>query len=153
MILSVTLSKPVNSISEILDKPYEKIKIKIENSSGKASYFAEMFTKTQVFHKHFSEQELNDFIEQHAGTTFKNCVKRTDTQEITILANKKGKITTLTKSLRSQGDGSVGSTGKTRGTVLLVLLGARGTVLLKFYHLKRKIICCKKENLFRSLFY
>ena len=31
MILSVTLSKPVNSISEILDKPYEKIKIKIEN--------------------------------------------------------------------------------------------------------------------------
>lgn len=31
MILSVTLSKPVNNISEILDKPYEKIKIKIEN--------------------------------------------------------------------------------------------------------------------------
>ena len=131
MILSVTLSKPVNSISEILDKPYEKIKIKIENSGGKASYFAEMFTKTQVFHKHFSEQELNDFIEQHAGTTFKNCVKRTDTQEITILANKKGKITTLTKSLRSQGDGSVGSTGSQEDGSLKILPPKKKNYLLE----------------------
>ena len=104
MILSVTLSKPVNNISEILDKPYEKIKIKIENSGGKASYFAEMFTKTQVFHKHFSEQELNDFIEQHAGTTFKNCVKRTETEEITHEE-------LLTYS-SERGTGALGSSGK-----------------------------------------
>lgn len=102
MILSVTLSKPSSNISELLDKPYEKIKIKIENSAGKTSYFAEMFTKTQVFHKHFSEMELEDFLTQHAGTTFKNCVKRTEKEEITILANKKGKITTLTKALKSE---------------------------------------------------
>lgn len=111
MILSVTLSKPVSNIAEILDKPYEKIKIRIENSAGKTSYFAEMFTKTQVFHKHFSEQELEDFLNLNAGTTFKNCVKRTETQEITILGNKKGKITTLTKDIKkapsSQGNSSL----------------------------------------------
>ena len=90
-----------------------------------------MFTKTQVFHKHFSEQELNDFIELHAGTTFKNCVKRTDTQEITILANKKGKTTTLTKSLRSQGDGSVGSTGNQGDGSLRILPPKKKNYLLE----------------------
>jgi len=120
MILSVTLSKPCSNISDILDKPYEKIKIKIENSAGKTSYFAEMFTKTQVFHKHFSEEELEDFLTQHAGTTFKNCVKRTESQEITILANKKGKITTLTRELKSQGDGSAGSRNQRDGSLKIL---------------------------------
>ncbi|MCQ2575606.1 MAG: SAM-dependent methyltransferase [Treponema sp.] len=104
LLLSVTLSKPAVNVEEILGKPYEKIKIKVENSSKGFSYFAEMFTKTQVFHQHFSEEELNLFLKEHAGTTFKNCVKRTETQEITILASKKGKITTLTKNLQNNSD-------------------------------------------------
>ena len=77
MILSVTLSKPSKDVENILDRPYEKIKIKIENSSKGTGYFGEMFTKTQVFHEHFTEQQLQDFLEKHAGTTFKNCVQRT----------------------------------------------------------------------------
>lgn len=103
MILSVTLSKPVSNIAEIMGKEYIKIKIAIENSSRGTGYFAQMFTKTQVFHQHFTEQELLEFIEQHAGKTFKNCVKRTETEEITILANKKGKVTELRKKLQNQG--------------------------------------------------
>lgn len=95
MILSATLSKPSANVEAELGKPYEKIKIKIENSSQGTGYFAEMFTKTQVFHQHFSEQELNGFLSKHAGVTFKNCVKRTEAEEITIMANKKGKITEL----------------------------------------------------------
>lgn len=102
MIISVTLSKPVSNIEEIFEKPYEKIKIKVENSSGKTKYFAEMFTKTQVFHKHFTEEELDTFLEQHAGTTFRNCIERTETQEITIMANKKGKITKLVHNFNQQ---------------------------------------------------
>ena len=101
MILSVTLSKPAKDIETILDRPYEKIRIKIENSSKGTAYFAEMFTKTQVFHEHFSESQLEDFLKKHAGTTFKNCVEKTDKEEITIMANKKGKITTLSKPLKN----------------------------------------------------
>ena len=106
MILSVTLSKPVNNIEESLGKPYTKIKIRAVNSAGGASYAAEMFTKTQVFHKKFSDSELDDFLKQNLGITFKNVVTRTDSEEITLLTNKKGKTTELRKKL----DASTGIT-------------------------------------------
>lgn len=99
MIISVTLSKPNSNVEEELGKAFEKIKIKIENSASGTGYFAEMFTKTQVFHQHFTEAQLQDFLEKHAGKTFKNCVERSDTSEITIMASKKGKITRLERPL------------------------------------------------------
>jgi hypothetical protein len=52
MILSVTFSKPVSNIQdfqEFFEHPYQKIKVNIQNSNGKTSYFAQMFTQTQVF--------------------------------------------------------------------------------------------------------
>lgn len=102
MIFSVVLSKPTSNVENVLGKPYEKIKINIENSNGKISYFAQMFTKTQVFHKHFLEDELLDFLAKNEGITFKNCIKKTENQEITTLANKKGKITVLKKSIKNE---------------------------------------------------
>ncbi len=99
MLISVTLSKPNSNVQEELGKAFEKIKIKIENSAQGTGYFAEMFTKTQVFHQHFTEAQLQDFLEKHAGKTFKNCVERSDSSEITIMANKKGKITRLERPL------------------------------------------------------
>ncbi len=117
MILSATLSKPSANVEAELGKPYEKIKIKIENSSQGTGYFAEMFTKTQVFHQHFSEQELNDFLSKHAGVTFKNCVKRTEAEEITIMANKKGKITELVHPIQ-QAQGSQGQVGQSSLKIL-----------------------------------
>ena len=99
MLISVTLSKQNSNVEEELGKAFEKIKIKIENSAQGTGYFAEMFTKTQVFHQHFTEAQLQDFLEKHAGKTFKNCVERSDTSEITIMANKKGKITRLERPL------------------------------------------------------
>lgn len=99
MILSVTLSKPVNNIEDSLGKPYIKIKIRAVNTADGASYQAEMFTKTQVFHKKFNEKELDEFLKQNSGITFKNVVTRTDTEEITLLTNKKGKTTELHRKL------------------------------------------------------
>ena len=99
MILSVTLSKPVNNIEEVLGKPYTKIKIRMVNTAEGASYQAEMFTKTQVFHQKFSEGELEEFLKKNSGVTFKNVVTRTDSEEITLLTNKKGKTTELRKKL------------------------------------------------------
>ena len=99
MLISATLSKPSSTVESVLGKPYTKIKITASSGAGGATYFAEFFTDKQVFHRHFSEKEAEDFIEEQAGKTFKNCVKRTEDEEITILANKKGKITRLSKKL------------------------------------------------------
>ena len=103
MILSITFSKPCSTVSEELGRDYEKIKVKIENSGGETGYFMEMFTQKQVFHKHLTAGELEEFIKAHAGTTFRNCVERTDSEEITILGNKKGKITRIVKKLEASG--------------------------------------------------
>lgn len=99
MLISVTFSKPSAEVENLLGKPYRKIRIKTNSSSTGQSFFAEFFTETQAFHKTFSETELNDFIEQHAGTTFKNCIKRYDDREVTILANNKGKISTIERKI------------------------------------------------------
>ena len=108
MILSVTFSKPIKNISEILGAEYTRVKIKLLTGSLSAAknenYFAELYTKTQVFHKKMSEAELKEFIGTHAGTTFKNCVQRTESEEITILANKKGKVTELRKAIKESTD-------------------------------------------------
>lgn len=99
MLISVTFSKPSTEVENLLGKAYKKIRIKTNSSSTGQSFFAEFFTETQVFHKTFSETELNDFITQHAGTTFKNCVQRFDDKEITILANNKGKISKIVRKI------------------------------------------------------
>lgn len=102
MLLSVTFSKPAFDLKNVLGKPYKKIRIKKNPASTGLSFFAEMFTDTQVFHKTFSETELDNFISNHAGTSFKSCVERFTDKEIIILANKKGKITRLEKKLPNE---------------------------------------------------
>lgn len=109
MTISVTLSKPTGDVEKLLGRAYQKIKIRAVNAADGASYQAEMFTKTQVFHRKFSESELEDFLKANSGITFKNVVTRTDTEEITLLTNKKGKTTELRKKLTSP-EVSTGST-------------------------------------------
>lgn len=102
MILSVTFSKPVKNISEILGNDFVRVKIKLTASSAakNENYFAEFYTEKQVFHKKFSKEELDDFIKTHGGTTFKNVVERTESEEITLMASRKGKITRLVKKIK-----------------------------------------------------
>lgn len=101
MTISVTLSKPTGDVEKLLGRDYQKIKIRAVNAADGASYQAEMFTKTQVFHRKFSESELEDFLKANSGITFKNVVTRTDTEEIILLTNKKGKTTELRKKLKT----------------------------------------------------
>lgn len=105
MILSVTFSKPVKNISEILGNDFVRVKIKLTASSAakNENYFAEFYTEKQVFHKKFSKEELDDFIKTHGGTTFKNVVERTESEEITLMASRKGKITRLVKKISALG--------------------------------------------------
>ena len=107
MLYSVTLSKPVKNIESILGQPYRRIRIKLSTSShtdgtGDNYYMAEFFTEKQTFHKKLSAPQLAEFLQAHEGKTFLSCVERTEDSEITILANKKGKITRLTKPLAKQ---------------------------------------------------
>lgn len=129
MILSATLSKPNSNVEEILGKAYTKIKIKAvsstvtgnkdkndpKNQQAQQAYFMEMFTEKQAFHKHLTENELEVFLKEHAGTTFKNCVERTTTEEITILGSKKGKITRLVKKLDDKNQGKTITLGNPSG--------------------------------------
>lgn len=129
MIEKVTFSKPTATVKEKFGRDYIRIKIRamatddvgakdVASNDGNAAlndeaavetdghgdgqrkYFAECLTKTQAFHKHFSAEEVDAFIEEHAGKTFSNCVVFTDTEEITIQVNRSGKISRRSRKLK-----------------------------------------------------
>ena len=69
-----------------------------------------------------TEAELDEFIKENAGKTFKNCVIRTESEETTILANKKGEITTLKKKITGTDVFSSQKNGrKNAGTAMNIL--------------------------------
>lgn len=104
MILSAVFSKPSKTCQEIFGKPYIKIRIwKNPSPSAKKQnkFQAEFFTEKQAFQKSFTAEQAQEFIEEHAGTAFKNCIVKTDTEEITTMANKKGEIKVFRKATKN----------------------------------------------------
>lgn len=104
MILSAVFSKPSKTCQEIFGKPYIKIRIwKNPSPSAKKQnkFQAEFFTEKQAFQKSFTAEQVREFIEKHAGTAFKNCIVKTDTEEITTMANKKGEIKVFRKATKN----------------------------------------------------
>ena len=108
MIISVTFSKPAPQCAQEFGRDYLRIKIKAAGNASGEMYLAEFFTKTQAFHEKLTAAALDLFIEKHGGKTFKNCVIRTEDEEITILANKRGKITRLSKKIIPQNSSNAG---------------------------------------------
>ena len=104
MILSAVFSKPSKTCTEIFGKPYIKVRIR-KNPSPSAKkqneFQVEFFTEKQAFQKNFTEEQANEFIEKHAGITFKNCTVKTDIEEITTMANKKGEIKVFRKEAKN----------------------------------------------------
>ena len=152
MILSATFSKPGSNVEAKLGRQYKKIKVSVENKGGETAYFAQMFTEKQVFHEHLTEAAFEAFLKEHAGTTFKNVVERTENQEITILASKKGKITRLVKELKKNDGAPVVQAATSEGknyiikegvpVPFLVVLGvmtAEGKVIASRYDKFRQI--------------
>lgn len=102
MIISATFSKPTKLCQEKFNRNYLRIRIKLNTSSqSQKKYAVEYFTEKQAFHSQMEESEIESFIKENAGITFKNCVYKTQTEEVTILANKKGEITKLAKKLNN----------------------------------------------------
>lgn len=104
MLISATLSKPSKNVEEILGKPYVKIRVwknPSPISSGANAYISEGFTEKQSFTKNMTKEEAESFVESNAGTTFKNCVERTESEEITYLSNRRGEVKKLVKKISS----------------------------------------------------
>ena len=99
MILSITFSKPTQNCFQKFGKQLTKIKIKPVSKGSDISYFAEMFTEKQVFHKNIDASEIENFIQDNAGKTFFNCHYKTETEEISILSNKKGHISKISRKI------------------------------------------------------
>ena len=104
MLISATFSKPSKSVEEKLGKSYVKVRI-WKNPSPSAvpsnAYISESFTEKQSFTKNLSKEDAERFVEEKAGITFKNCIERTDVQEITYLANRRGEVKKLFKKISS----------------------------------------------------
>lgn len=105
MILSAVFSKPSKEAQAVLGKPYTKIRVKWNVDS--VCYQAEFFTEKQSFQKTFSSSEFEVFVKQHAGTSFKNVIETTESEEITILANRHGEIKTLTKKIMNSSNSNI----------------------------------------------
>ena len=93
MTISATLSKPAKDVSARLGRSY--VRVRLFFSAEKNAWDAEFFTEKQSFQRTMSSAEGEAFLQENAGTTFKSCVERTETEIITTLSNKKGRITVL----------------------------------------------------------
>ena len=131
MIISASFSKPTKLCEEKFSKKYLRAKAKLNSSQSSKEYSIEFFTETQTFHAHFSSEELDTFIEENAGITFKNCLIKTESKEITILSNKKGKITRLEKTLlQNQTEPSILSSNN-KNSALKNIMNCEKSKLLK----------------------
>ena len=154
MILQAVFSRPSSKCEELLGKPYVKVRIWKEASSSIKSaadgsvYLAEFYTKTQVFHKKFTLDEFNSFLKEHAGTTFRTVVERTEDKEITVMSNRHGEIRRVEKKLDANNSVHFGNREKKyllpQGKpipfmVKLGLMSAEGKVIAQKYDKFRQI--------------
>lgn len=106
MILSISFSKPAKNCQEVLGRPYIRARIRRNAAAalrgGEPAYDAEFFTEKQAFQRKFSEEELEAFFAEHAGTTFRSAVMRTDSEEVTVLANRRGEKKELRRPLQKK---------------------------------------------------
>lgn len=101
MIRFITFSKPAKNAQEVFGKPYLKAKIRlISTTNEKSEYMAEFFTEKQAFQQKMSLSEAEDFFQKHGGTTFRNAVCRTDSEEITVMANRHGEIKRISRKIK-----------------------------------------------------
>ena len=84
-LFSATFAKPT------VDSKFNKIKINKNNDT----FFVQLYTSTQAFHKNLNKFELQNFLQENIGTKFKHVYIETTEKKITFLTNKKGKITLL----------------------------------------------------------
>ena len=113
-IFRIVLSKPEKNLDKLMETAgknllacisenpaaangTEKLKISPEDSEN-SLFFAELYTKTQVFHRHLKKSEICGVLECLVSSVFKNAEIETENETITVLTGKKGKVSVLKKS-------------------------------------------------------
>ncbi len=152
MILSVTFSKPAKSCQELLGKDYTKVRIFRETSLNdrNQSYMCEFYTEKQVFHKKMNEAEVEEFIKAHAGKTFRNVYQRTDSQEISYLANRHGEIKVLTKNVKQSNPFNTRSASRTKNYLITEGIPVPFLVKLGVMTKEGKVVA-QKHDKFRQI--
>ena len=96
--ITLTFSKPVKNVAEILGKDYIRIKF----SRNENSFYAEYFTEKQTSQKKHTYEEVDFFYQVHAGKTFRNVNGKTSDQEITVMTNRHGESKTISKKIQNR---------------------------------------------------
>lgn len=89
-------------LQAILSNPREKekgskIKIRPMMLKGTMLYQAESFIGTKAFHENLQEERLSSYIVEKLEDNFKQLEMDTETEKITVLVSKKGKVTVKRK--------------------------------------------------------
>lgn len=106
MIISAVFSKPTKDCERLLGKPYVKIRMWKNPSSGlmnKSCYEAEFFTSKQSFRKKLSDEEFNSFLSSFTGKAFKSVVQQTEDEEIVVMTNRHGESKEIRHPKNNQG--------------------------------------------------
>ncbi|MBR4825075.1 MAG: SAM-dependent methyltransferase [Spirochaetaceae bacterium] len=77
---------------------YKKIRISPVNAKEGLCFHVEQFTEKQAFHLNMTKEEIAAFIEGAIPENYKQAVFETESETVSVLANKKGKISVIRKA-------------------------------------------------------
>ena len=95
--------EPSKFLRGILSNPaknadFKKIRIAPVNTKSGLCFHVEKFTEKQAFHENLSKDEIFAFIEDSIPEKYRQAVFETETGTISVLANKKGKVSIIRKN-------------------------------------------------------
>lgn len=144
--LKGTISNPTKTAR------FKKIRITPVSIKGDLCFHFEQFTEKQAFHTNMTKEEAVLFIEESIPENYRQAVFETRTETISVLANKKGKVSILTRSCKKDCDNKreISSPNRKKQYILqegipvpfLVELGVmtkEGTVIAQKYDKFRQI--------------
>ncbi|MBO4728252.1 MAG: SAM-dependent methyltransferase [Spirochaetaceae bacterium] len=76
---------------------YKKIRISPVSAKEGLCFHVEQFTEKQAFHLNMTKEEIAAFIESAIPENYKQAVFETESETVSVLANKKGKISVIRK--------------------------------------------------------
>lgn len=104
MIERLVMSKVRKASGEAELSSYEErggvVKVRITRTGER--FFEEAFTKTQVFHRFLSEEDVKRIYETYPVRLFHHAIMRSDKEEETVMVSKRGRVTRLVRKLKDE---------------------------------------------------
>lgn len=104
MIERLVMSKVRKASGEAELSSYEErggvVKVRITRTGER--FFEEAFTKTQVFHRFLSEEDVKRIYETYPVRLFHHAIMRADKEEEIVMVSKRGRVTRLVRKLKDE---------------------------------------------------